>query len=219
MDQKSEAVDRSRAEAERGVREPAMNTPAASPRQVLDFWFGLERPGEKDDPAVRAVLGETYEQAARHRLDSWAERPRERLALILLLDQAPRHLYREDARAFATDLKAQALTGRFFERGDWMDFRSLERFHSALPFLHSEVVGRQQQVNPVIHACARELPGLHFMGRMADMYLATIRRFGYFPHRNALRGVPNSPEEQSFLDEDWGPHRRRLAAAPAPEGQ
>jgi len=189
-----------------------MTFPAETPRQVLDFWFGLDRPGKKDDPAVRAVLGDAYEQAARHRLDGWAEAPRDRLALILLLDQVPRHLYREDARAFATDLKAQAQTRLFFERGDWPDFSAIERFHAALPYLHAEDEQRQAQVNPVIHACADSLPHLGFMGRVADLYLETIRRFGAFPHRNALRGVPNSAEEQRFLDEVWHPRRRRIEA-------
>jgi uncharacterized protein (DUF924 family) len=192
-----------------------MSAPAASPRQVLDFWFGLERPGKKDDPAVRTVLGEGYEQAARHRLDAWAEAPRNRLALILLLDQVPRHLYREDARAFATDLKAQEQTRLFFERGDWTGFPSLERFYAAMPYLHAEHEQRQAQVNPVIHACAASLPQLGFMGRIADLYLETIRRFGLFPHRNAVRGVPNSAEEQRFLDEVWYPRRHRIEAGAA----
>ncbi len=187
-----------------------MRAPAETPRQVLDFWFGLERPGKKDDPAVRAVLAAAYEQAARHLLDAWAEVPRDRMALILLLDQVPRHLYRADARAFATDLKAQAQARPYFERGDWMDFHSIERFYAALPYLHAENEQRQEQVNPVIHACAASLQNLSFMGRIADLYLETIRRFGTFPHRNAVRGVPNSAEEQRYLDEVWHPRRRRI---------
>lgn len=195
-----------------------MNPQVETPRQVLDMWFGLDRPGKKDDPAVRAVFGELYEQAARHRLDAWAVAPHDRLALTLLLDQVPRHLYREDARAFATDLKAQEQTRRFFERGDWTDFHSSERFYAAMPYLHAEHEQRQVQVNPVIHDCAASLEHLGFMGRIADLYLETIRRFGRFPHRNAVRGVPNSAEEQRFLDEVWYPRRRRIEADAAGAG-
>jgi uncharacterized protein (DUF924 family) len=198
-----------------------MTAPAQTPQQVLDFWFGLDRPGKKDDPAVRAVLGEAYELAAQHKLDGWAEAPRERLALILLLDQVPRHLYRHDARAYATDLKAQQQTRRFLETQDWMAFHSIEKLHAATPYLHAEHAGRQRQVNPVIHACAEAIPDLHFMGRVADLYLETIERFGYFPHRNPLRGVPLSADEQRFLHEVWYPRRRRVipgepAEDPAP---
>jgi uncharacterized protein (DUF924 family) len=194
-----------------------MTAPARTPQEVLDFWFGLERPGKKDDPAVRAVLGEAYELAARHRLDAWTEDPRERLALILLLDQVPRHLYREDGRAYATDLKAQVQTQRFFERQDWMAFHSIEKLHAVTPYLHAEHVGRQRQVNPVMHACAAAIDTLGFMGRIADLYLETIERFGHFPHRNAMRGVPISADEQRFLDEVWYPRRRRIQPEQAQE--
>jgi uncharacterized protein (DUF924 family) len=187
-----------------------MPAPAETPQQVLDFWFGLDRPGFKDDPVVRAVLGDAFELAARHRLDAWAEAPRERLALILLLDQVPRHLYREDGRAYATDLKAQAVAARFFAQQDWMDFHSLEKQHAALPYLHAETVACQQAVNPIVHATAAAIERLHFMGRIADLYLETIQRFGRFPHRNAMRGIPNTPEEQRFLDEEWHPRRKRI---------
>ena len=82
------------------------------PSAVLDFWFSLEQPGKKDDAAVREALGGLYERAARGELAEWAveragdraagglEAPRGRLALILLLDQAPRHLFRGDARIY-----------------------------------------------------------------------------------------------------------------------
>ena len=202
-----------------------MTPPANSPQQVLDFWFNLDRPGKKDDPAVRDVLGGAYERAARHELDSWSEAARERLALILLLDQVPRHLYREDARAYATDLKAQEQTRRFFERQDWMEFKPIEKLYAALPFLHAESLALQQQVNPVIHACAGSIPHLDFMGRIADLYLETIRRFRRFPHRNRMRGIPTTAEEQRFLVQEWYPRRRRIlpqevaAADPAPREQ
>ncbi len=197
--------------------------PASTPQQVLDFWFALPSPGQKDDPLVRAALGEVYERAAAHKLDAWAEAPRERLALILLVDQVPRHLYREDARAYATDLKAQTLAGRFFVqqdrdrrdrlRRDWTDFAPRERFHAALPYLHAEDAAKQRLVNPVIHQCAAQIKGLEFMGRIADLYLETIERFGYFPHRNPMRGRESTAEELRFVAEVWNVRRRRDAPA------
>jgi uncharacterized protein (DUF924 family) len=182
---------------------------SGTPQAVLDFWFSLQRPGRKDDPAVRTILGPLYEQAAAHKLDAWAEQPHPRLALILLLDQVPRHMYREDARAYATDAKAQVLTRRFLERQDWMGFHSIEKYYAVLPYLHAEDAAKQERVNPLIHHLAADIAGLEFMGRVADLYLETIRRFGYFPHRNALRGITNSSEEERFLREEWEPRRRR----------
>jgi uncharacterized protein (DUF924 family) len=184
---------------------------ATTARQVLTFWFSLERPGTRHDKTVREVLGALYEQAATHKLDAWLRRPHDRLALILLLDQVPRHLYRLDGRAYATDWKAQAAAQRFFDRQDWRDFTPLEKYYAALPFLHAEDAPKQDRVNPVIHACARQIAELSFMGRVADLYLEAIERFGYFPHRNALRGRLSTPEEERFLEEEWYPRRRRAA--------
>ncbi|HKI98353.1 MAG TPA: DUF924 family protein [bacterium] len=187
-----------------------MPKPKITARQVLTFWFALERPGKRHDHVVREVLGELYELAATHQLDDWVRRPHDRLALILLLDQVPRHLYRQDGRAYATDLHAQAAAERFFARQDWQDFTPLERYYAALPLLHAEDAALQRRVNPVMHTCAEAIPELSFMGRIADLYLETIERFGHFPHRNALRGRVSTPEEERFLEEEWYPRRRRV---------
>jgi uncharacterized protein (DUF924 family) len=176
---------------------------------VLAFWFGLKRPSKKDDRRVRTVLGRLHAEAARGALDSWREEARERLALILLLDQVPRHIYRDRPQSYATDLQAQGLTRQFFERDDWRTFAHIERFYAALPYLHAEVATLQAQVNPVIHACAEALPELAFMGRVADLYRETIARFGRFPHRNAILGRIDTPTELRFLEQEWAPRRRR----------
>ena len=181
----------------------------STPEEVLEFWFALEKPGKKDDPLIRENLFELYEQAAGGQLKHWSQAPSQRLALVLLLDQVPRHLYRMDARAFATDLRAQRETSRFFDSGDWDAFSPMERFYAALPYLHAEDVAAQEQVNPLVHESAGQIESLSFMGRIADLYLETIRRFGYFPHRNTLRGRDDSPEEQRFLETEWHPRRKR----------
>ncbi len=197
-----------------------MAIPDPTPRAVLDFWFSLHRPSKKDDAAVREALGGAYEQAAAHRLDGWTAEPRPRLALIVLLDQVPRHLYRRDARAFATDPKAQAVSGEFFARQDWADFTPRETYHAALPWLHAEDPALQEAVNPVIKRCTAEIPDLVYMGEMADLYRETIARFGRFPHRNRLRGIPSTPEEERYLEEVWFTVRPRLRAraGKAPDG-
>jgi uncharacterized protein (DUF924 family) len=182
------------------------------PECMLAFWFGLDRPGKKDDGAVRNVMGGPYEAAAAHQLDRWIEAPRDRLALILLLDQAPRHLYRADARAYATDLKAQTVAERYFQAEDWDLLSPRETYFAVLPWLHSEQASHQARVNPVIWRLAPSLPALSYMGEMADLYQETILRFGRFPHRARRFGVPNSTQELRFLDEVWGPRRLALRA-------
>ena len=184
--------------------------PILAAAEVLDFWFSLKKPGKKDDRRVRRTLGTTYQRAAEGRLEDWAETPRGRLALVLLLDQVPRHLFREQPRSYAGDEKAQGLTGRFFDQEDWEGFSPLEKYYAVMPWLHAEQRENQERVNPVIHALAREIPDLAFMGEIADLYRETIARFGRFPHRNALLGRSSSEEERKFLEEVWFPRRREI---------
>lgn len=190
-----------------------MSDALTSPRAVLEFWFALRRPGRGDDGKVREAMGPLYERAAAHELDGWLEAPRERLALELLLDQAPRHLYRLDARAFATDLKAQEAASFFFARRDWAEFTPREVYYAALPYLHAEDAEKQALVNPVMHECAERMPLRSFMGRLADLYRETIARFGRFPHRNGLRGLVGTPAERRFLEEEWFPRLERIRSA------
>ncbi|MEE8395972.1 MAG: DUF924 family protein, partial [bacterium] len=74
---------------------------------------------------------------------------------------------------------------------------------------HAEEVEKQRRINPLYRELAPLLPGLEFMGRIADLYLETIALFGRFPHRNAILGRETTPEEEKFLKEEWGPRRRR----------
>ena len=200
--------------ANKSYGQPApRDAPLLAAAGVLDFWFSLKKPGKKDDRRVRRTLGATHQRAAEGRLDDWGETPRGRLALVLLLDQVPRHLFREQPRSHASDEKAQGLTGRFFDKEDWEGFSPLEKDYAVMPWLHAEDRERQGRVNPVIHALAREIPDLAFMGEIADLYRETIARFGRFPHRNALLGRGSSEEERKFLEEVWFPRRREIQRA------
>ena len=217
-----------------------------SPSAVLDFWFDLERPGKKHDAMVREALGALYGQAARGALDAWAkgraegragetagdgaadggtvghrDAERQRLALILLVDQVPRHLFRGDPRMYATDHKAAGLTAMYMgenpEAEDWGDLTPLEIFYATHPWLHAEDEVRQARINPIYHRIAPALPGLEFMAAIADLYWETIRRFGRFPHRNAVLGRDTTEQEARFLTEEWNQRRRDARTCPAVE--
>ena len=191
-----------------------LNHPAENGEAVLTFWFGLKSPGKKDDARVREVLGPLHERAAVGELIHWAEPPRDRLALILLLDQVPRHLYRDDPRAYATDAMARDLTALFVERNDWRTFKPIEKFYASHPWLHAEDFELQSKIHGHYQELAPQLPGLEFMAATADLYLETIRRFGRFPHRNKILGRETTPEEQAFLDTVWNRKRGPENTAP-----
>jgi len=170
---------------------------------VLEFWFGpgmKERWFEKDpvfDAEVRARLGAPGERAAAGAFGAWRDRAEGCLALIVLLDQVPRNLFRGQARAFATDAAARALTGHALAQGFEAALTQDQRGFLYMPLEHSESLEDQDQC---LRRTARldENPTWHLW---AVPHRDIIARFGRFPHRNAALGRESTPEERAFLEQ------------------
>lgn len=178
-------------------------------REVLFFWFGAppeqgkrhKRWFEKD-PAFDRLIAERffplYEKAARGELAHWQERPADCLALILILDQFPRNMFRGTARAFAADPLALEAARHAVAQGFDRTFPPVERLFAYLPFEHSERLEDQ------LTACELIEP-LKAFPETADAYPYAvahrdiIQRFGRFPHRNSILGRASSAEEIEFL--------------------
>lgn len=169
---------------------------------VLNTWFELPHKDERDDEEVVEELSPYYEPARRRELDDWKESDRGRLALIILLDQVPRHVFRDRPTQYRTDPQAQQLARPFVEDGVPESFSPAECFYAVLPYLHAEDLEKQRQVNPIIKECAEQIEELDFMAKVADDYLETIERFGRFPHRNEVLGRDSTEEERTFLESD-----------------
>src|SRR5947207_5870342 len=121
-----------------------------NPPDVLAFWraAGPEKwfePDDAFDAEIREKFLATYEAAAQGRLDDWQETPDGTLALLILLDQFPRNLFRGGARAFATDAKARDIAERAIARGTDRRFGSPERRFFYLPLMHSENFADQER--------------------------------------------------------------------------
>jgi uncharacterized protein (DUF924 family) len=166
--------------------------------EVLRFWFD-EHAGDwfVKSPAFDAEIRERFlalhEQAAAGSLAHWAEAPRSALALIVLLDQFPRNLFRGDARAFATDAMAREIARRVLERGWDKPMTQSERLFVYLPFEHSESLGDQD-------LCVELMKDFDAEQRQyAERHRDIIRRFGRFPHRNDSLGRQSTPAEIEFL--------------------
>lgn len=173
-------------------------TPEAA--AVLSFWF--EEHGPKEwfaknsdfDAKIRARFGALHARAARGELDDWAETPEGALALLVVLDQFSRNLYRNDSGAFACDAKALGLARMALDKDFLAGFGEPERAFFLLPFEHSENP-RDQDIS------------VRYFGRFSDplyrdaaeKHKAIIDRFGRYPHRNAALGRPSTPEELAFL--------------------
>ena len=182
---------------------------AEDPRavEVLAFWFrgsGSDPRWFGKDPsfdaAIRGRFLALHEQAASRALASWRETPRDCLALILLLDQFPRNMFRGTARAFATDPLALDAAKAAVARGYDAGMRPVERLFVYLPFEHAESLDEQQ------HACELLAPLAAFaetedVFRYALAHRDVIARFGRFPHRNAILGRASTPAEIDFLKE------------------
>ncbi|MBS0254083.1 MAG: DUF924 family protein [Proteobacteria bacterium] len=170
-----------------------------SPAEIVAFWAeaGPDRWFAKDsefDAAIAARFAAAHHAAAQRKLDGWAETSEGALALLLLLDQFPRNIFRGSAHAFATDPLARNFAERAIAAGhDRAQPESLRAFFY-LPFEHSEALADQER-------CVALCAGLPFEAeRWARVHRDIIARFGRFPHRNATLGRLTTPEEQDFLD-------------------
>jgi uncharacterized protein (DUF924 family) len=173
---------------------------SATPDDILAFWTeaGPRKWYAKDaafDTAIRDRFEAVHHAAARGEHDDWAATPDGALALLILLDQFPRNLYRGSAHAFATDPKARAVARAAAARG-WRRAVAPElRQFMLLPFEHSEDLADQDEGLALAAALGdAEITKWHRIHR--DI----IARFGRFPHRNAALGRVTTPEEQAFLD-------------------
>lgn len=161
-------------------------------------WFGGDR---EFDNEVRRTLAADYEQAATGQRDHWQDTPRGCLALVLLLDQVPRQIFRGEPRAYATDAPALDIAEHAFAVGFDRQLPPAQRLFLGLPFMHSERLDHQQRALAVARQCHAENPEMADAVSSALQHRAIIARFGRFPHRNALLGRPTRPEEAAFLKE------------------
>jgi len=193
----------------------------ATPKEVLDFWFpkGFDadqasadaqirwwfRGGEEVDRAVREKFAETHAAAVRGELDRWADAPRERLALILVLDQFSRNLERDKPEAFANDAKVARLAAEAFERGMVKDLDAWELIFMLVPLGHVEDMAMQElAMRWAPEMIARAPKGLEgtfaLAARSTKAHRDEIARFGRHPGRNAVLGRKSTPEEIEYLE-------------------
>jgi uncharacterized protein (DUF924 family) len=176
---------------------------------VLSFWFG-EPPGpsraewfRKDaafDARLRERFGALHEAAVRGEREAWRASAEPMLALVLVLDQFSRNLYRGDARAFAADAHARECTTEALMRGDDLAMLPVQRQFLYLPLEHSEDL-RDQEKSLELFGSLEAFPETRGLTRWAVSHHEIIARFGRFPHRNAALGRASSREELEFLEQ------------------
>jgi len=177
-----------------------MQPQAFAAGDIVAFWTaaGPERWFNKDeafDQELRQRFLAAHEAAAAGTLGDWEKSVEGTLALLLLLDQFPRNMFRNSARAFATDKKALALAKRALGRN--FDARVEPRLRTFfyLPFMHAEDPVEQER-SLALYRAAGDANSL----KWAQLHADIIQRFGRYPHRNAVLGRDTTAEEQAFLD-------------------
>jgi uncharacterized protein (DUF924 family) len=172
--------------------------------EVLAFWFAEGRnkawfvKDEAFDTQVRSLLAGHSDQAAAGEYDDWKDSGRGCVALVILLDQVPRNLFRDDPRAYASDEKALAVTRHALRLGLDVGLSQVERVFLYLPLEHSESLEDQTLCCDLIEKLDED-PNWHLY---ALRHREVIERFGRFPHRNAVLGRRSTPEERDFLEQN-----------------
>lgn len=169
------------------------------PNDVLAFWWNAGpaawfQGGPDFDAACRTHCLGAYEAAAAGALDGWIEAPHAALALILLLDQMPRNMFRGTAAMFATDARALTLADRSLALGHHRAYPLPGRRFFYMPFMHAEDIDAQSRCVDLCRA-EGDADGYHY----ALVHLDAIRRFGRFPHRNEVLGRTSTAEEMAYL--------------------
>lgn len=176
-----------------------MNQPV-NPQEIHNFWFSdrskplwFKKSNEFDREIKRHFL-DTYYRAAAGELNHWRDDPTNALALIIVLDQFPRNMFRNQPRAFATDEQAVAVTKYGLERNYQQNLSVEEQAFLFMPLMHGENQEDQQLCVELFKELGKE-DNLKF----AIKHQKIIDRFGRFPHRNQILGRESTLEEKEFL--------------------
>jgi uncharacterized protein (DUF924 family) len=186
---------------------------------VLDFWFGPQGSAStvagrqralwfgksaEADRAVTQHFATTLADARAGRLDRWADTPRGRLALVIVLDQFPHHVFRDQPQAFASDAQALALSLAALDAQEERMLAPIERVFLYLPLEHAESLEMQTHSVALFEGLAQEAAVderalfENFLD-YARQHRDVVARFGRFPHRNEILGRASSTEEIEFL--------------------
>jgi len=171
-----------------------------TPAEILAFWraAGRERWYERDDTFdadVRSRFLELWRKAAAGELSSWETTDEGALALVIILDQFPRNMFRGDIRTYSSDALAREVASRAIAGGADIRVEPALLEFLYMPFMHSEHLADQLRCVELFGKSG-QTDNLTYAEHHADI----IRRFGRFPHRNRILGRATTPEEQAFLD-------------------
>lgn len=177
-----------------------MAKPGETAESLVEFWFSARveklwfNSTAEFDAELHARFGATYAAASAGELDGWQTTPTGALALVILFDQIPLNIYRKQPQSFATEALARAIAAAAIARGFDKALTARQRVFLYMPFMHSENLADQDRSVALFRQA-----GLTHNLRYAEHHRDIIRRFGRFPHRNAILGRTSTAEEDAWL--------------------
>ena len=174
-------------------------------QNILDFWFKESLPEElfrqKDsfDENIRDKFFSDYEKAIINEYDDWQDEPKSCLALIILLDQFSRNLFRNDKKAFKQDHKCRLIVNEAIDRGDLEKLDINEKLFFLLPLLHSEEISDHTYVHNLSNVHLKKHPQIALIKSSWKEHTDVIKKFKRYPHRNKVLDRQSTSEEVEFL--------------------
>ena len=171
-----------------------------TPVDVIDFWFSDQcrecwfNSTPESDQRIRDRFETSWQQARDGELDDWEQSPAGALALVIMLDQFPLNMFRDQPESFSTEAQSREVSGRAIKSGLDQQLSDEQKVFLYMPWMHSESLQDQDHVLELF-----EQAGLMDNHKWAMHHRAIVERFGRFPHRNAILGRDSTQEEIEWL--------------------
>ena len=175
--------------------------------EIINFWFKetlleeLFRQRDSFDKKIREKFFLDYEKAVINEYDEWQDDPKSCLALIILLDQFSRNLFRNDKKAFSQDHKCRLIVNEAIDRGDLEKLDVNEKLFFLLPLLHSEEISDHVYVNNLSNVHLKAHSQITLIKTSWKNHTDVLKKFKRYPHRNKALERQSTPEEIEFLNQ------------------
>ena len=175
-------------------------------KKILEFWF-LESSSEEKfsrndefDRKIKDNFYLDYQKAIENKYDDWQDNAEECLALIILLDQFSRNLFRNNSKAFAMDYKVQIISKKAIDKKYHKTLPNNQIIFIFLPLMHSEELIDQLYCNELIDNYLKDNPNYKEIKKFSKIHLDIVKKFGRFPYRNKVLKRKNTIEENEYLN-------------------
>lgn len=176
-------------------------------KTILNFWFEKSsakyhfKRNDSFDKKIADNFKNDYFQAINNNLEDWQDNPESCLALIIILDQFSRNLYRESPLAFKYDYKARLIVNEAIDRGDLEKIEVIHKFFLILPLIHSENFSDHIFAHNLCKTFLKTHPEYKNIKKQFDYHTIPIKKFGRYPHRNKVLERVSTKEEEMFLSQ------------------